>query len=59
MSVVSDESLVSKCIGEKGKTWEGKMKDKRGKFLGTGGKVVEVVRCPTPLLLALVLSLVV
>ena len=48
VSVVSDESLVSKCIGEKGKTWEGKMKDKRGKFLGTGGKVVEVVRWARP-----------
>jgi hypothetical protein len=42
VSVVSDESLVSKCIAEKGKTWEGKMKDKRGKYLGQGGKVIEV-----------------
>ena len=39
---MSDESLVSKCISEKGKTWEGKMKDKRGKYLGQSGKVIEV-----------------
>ena len=42
VTVVSDESVVSKCIAEKGKTWEGKMKDKRGKYLGQSGKVVEV-----------------
>jgi len=42
VTVVSDESLVSKCISEKGKTWEGKMADKRGKYLGQSGKVIEV-----------------
>lgn len=42
VAVVSDESLVSKCISEKGKTWEGKMKGKRGQYLGQSGKVIEV-----------------
>ena len=42
VTVVSDESLVSKCISEKGKTWEGKMKNKRGQYLGQSGKVIEV-----------------
>ena len=42
VTVVSDESAVSKCIAEKGKTWEGKMADKRGKYLGQSGKVIEV-----------------
>jgi hypothetical protein len=50
VTVVSDESLVSKCIAEKGKTWEGKMKAKRGKFLGQTGKVIEVDKAKDALL---------
>jgi Tfp pilus assembly protein PilP len=50
VAVVSDESLVSKCISEKGKTWEGKMKGKRGKYLGQSGKVIEVDKAKDALL---------
>ncbi len=42
--------MVSKCISEKGKTWEGKMKGKRGKYLGQSGKVIEVDKAKDALL---------
>jgi len=41
VTVTADEELVSKCIAEKGKQWEGKMQSKRGKYLGATGKVIE------------------
>ena len=41
VKVASDESLVEKCIAEKGKSWQGKMAKKRGKYLGQTAKVLE------------------
>jgi len=41
VNIVSDEAMVKQCIEEKGKQWEGKMKNKRGKYIGNSATVVE------------------
>ena len=42
VTVVADEIKIKACVEEKGKSWEGKMKDKRGAYLGKSGTVTEV-----------------
>ena len=42
VTVSSDEGKIKACVEEKGKKWEGKMKDKRGGYLGKSGTISEV-----------------